>query len=116
MIAGILAAQAALTAGRGEPYESGVLVDDRADPWFAEHPPCGGCPHAPYTHAHQRWRQPGAKTHADLPDPWLAPAFKAAHPGLGRGALALAWLVETFGDHDVVLVQHLAAALRAADQ
>jgi hypothetical protein len=29
-------------------------------------------------------------------DPWLTPEFKRAHPGMGRGELALAWLRETF--------------------
>jgi hypothetical protein len=67
------------------------------DPWFAAHPPCPGCPHAPYVHAHQRWREPGPKTLSELVDPWVTEAYKAAHPGLRRGELALAWLMETFG-------------------
>lgn len=65
--------------------------------WFAEHPWCTGCPHPNYVHASQRTpRHPGKDTGRPQTDPWLTPEFKAAHPGLGRGELALAWLIEEF--------------------
>ncbi len=62
-----------------------------------EHIPCSGCPHIPYVHASQRWSMPGPKTHSGPKvDPWLTKEWREAHPGLGRGELALVWLMETF--------------------
>ena len=52
----------------------------------------------PYTHASQRLpRHPGKDAGRPQTDPWLTAEFKAAHPGLGRGELALRWLTDTFG-------------------
>jgi hypothetical protein len=66
------------------------------DPNWATHA-CRGCPHGHALLAHQTWRGTRRETERPRIDPWLTVAFRAAHPGLERGALALAWLRETFG-------------------
>jgi hypothetical protein len=65
------------------------------DPNWQTHA-CRGCPHGPGLLAHQTWRSLRREPERPRVDPWLTPAFKQAHPGCGRGALALAWLRETF--------------------
>lgn len=58
--------------------------------------PCAGCPHTGHVHASQSWAPLRKQSDRAIVDPWLTPAFKAAHPGLDRGALALVWLIGEF--------------------